>query len=124
MITNYENDYAVYELKEDILKITFKPNILIDNNAARLIVKDRLRFQTYSDYFVICDISQIKRINARARKYLATNGSSLLKAVALISSENTSFALANYYIQINKPTVLTKVFKKVEQGEEFLEQFK
>ncbi len=124
MVTNYENDYAVYELKEDILKITFKPNILIDNNAARLIVKDRLRFQTYSDYFVICDISQIKRINARARKYLATNGSSLLKAVALISSENTSFALANYYIQINKPTVLTKVFKKVEQGEEFLEQFK
>lgn len=124
MVTNYENDYAVYELKEDILKITFKPNILIDNNAARLIVKDRLRFQTYSDYFVICDISQIKRINARARKYLATNGSSLLKAVALVSSENTSFALANYYIQINKPTVLTKVFKKVEQGEEFLEQFK
>lgn len=124
MVTNYENDYAVYELKEDILKITFKPNILIDNNAARLIVKDRLRFQTYSDYFVICDISQIKRISARARKYLATNGSSLLKAVALISSENTSFALANYYIQINKPTVLTKVFKKVEQGEEFLEQFK
>lgn len=124
MVTNYENDYAVYELKEDILKITFKPNILIDNNVARLIVKDRLRFQTYSDYFVICDISQIKRINARARKYLATNGSSLLKAVALISSENTSFALANYYIQINKPTVLTKVFKKVEQGEEFLEQFK
>ncbi len=120
MNQHFENKYAYYELKKEILHITFKPKVSIDYVAACMIIADRIQFQAYKDYAVICDVTDIKKIDVSARHQLALDGSLLIKAVALIARESGKFALASYYIALNKPSVITRVFGTVAEAEVFL----
>lgn len=120
MLNYYENDYAVYELKASLLYITYKEGLYIDYEAAQTIVQDRLRFQSYTAYPVLCDVSQVSDISSDAREYLAIYGSTLTKIVALVSSSPTLFQWASYFISINQPKVSTRVFHNLEEAETFL----
>lgn len=120
MVKDYENEYAYYELKHDLLYIKFKPNVVIDYLGASMIIADRLKIQASKAYSVICDITNLKRIDASARRQLALDGSLLLNAVALIARNSSTFALASYYVTLNKPGVITRVFTNLEEAEIFL----
>ena len=86
---DYENKYAGYKLRDRILYITFKKSLNITYDVARKLVQDRLRFQSFSNFDVICDISDVKSIHSEARTYLSTYGSNLLANVALVSTNIT-----------------------------------
>ena len=122
MLTNYENQHATYEFRDSILYIVYKADHYIDYQAARNIVSDRLRIQSYKAFPIICDVSNIKGISSEAREYLATYGSDLTQAVALISSENTLLSLAEYFVTINKPSVPTKIFDNLEDAAHFVKK--
>lgn len=120
MLTSYENHYALYEFHDSILYISYKADRYIDYHAARNIVNDRLRIQAYKTYPIICDVSNVTDISTEAREYLATYGSTLTSAVALISSADTLRSMAGYFVMINKPTVPTKIFNNLEDAQNFL----
>lgn len=116
----YENAHAIYEIRHSILYITFKKGLVLTYDTARQIVHDRLTLQSYASYAIICDISEVAHIDYEARMYLSTYGSSLVKAVALLSTNKTLFSMARFYIEINIPKVPTRLFIAIEEAENYV----
>lgn len=106
----YENDYACFSLKEDILFITYKPNLTLNLKVAQLVVADRIRFQNEKSYLVLCDIRGIIHSEKAGRDYLAHTGSLLIKAVSLLVNENVLLSMTTFYLQVSRPPVPTQIF--------------
>ena len=121
---DYENKYAGYKLRDRILYITFKKSLNITYDVARKLVQDRLRFQSYSNFDVICDISDVKSIHSEARTYLSTYGSNLLANVALVSTNITVYTMALFYIRINTPKAPTRLFKSNKEAIDYIKSIK
>lgn len=106
----YENDYAYFELKEDILFITYKSNLTLNLKVAQLVVTDRIRFQNEKAYLVLCDIRGIVHSEKAGRDYLAHTGSLLIKAVSLLVNESVLLYMTTFYLQVSRPPVPTQIF--------------
>lgn len=119
--TNYfENSFAAYMKKDAVIYILFKNRLVLNLKTAQQIVHDRLRFQAYTSYYAICDVSGIQSIDEAARDYLATKGSYQLKAAALISHKATLHEMGTLYTIFNQPKVPTKLFHSLETAEEYI----
>src|SRR5690606_8338603 len=97
--------------------------LILTLKAALQIVHDRLTFQSYTAYPVICDISNIKSIEFDAREYLSVEGSTLLTVVALVTTHQTLYSMARFYVEVNTPKVPTQLFKNTEGAEAFIDAF-
>ncbi|MBB4119913.1 hypothetical protein GGR32_002225 [Mesonia hippocampi] len=117
-------NYGEILLDEDILYFTYFPITNFDINLAEAIVSDRLHLQKDQAYPVLCDMSNINYPNLEARRYLATQGSLLIKAVAYLVSSKISAQLTNFFIRVNHPPIPTKVFTDKEQAITYLKLFK
>ena len=122
MITG--NDYAQFWVEDDILHFVYKPNSLIDLEAARALVRDRLRFQNGVFYPILCDIRLLKTANKAAREYLANHGCINALAVALLIEEEYSGALSKVFIRISNPGVPTREFTSITAALNFLYKFR
>jgi len=120
MNENYENNLAQYELKQDVLYVRFKKDLIINHEIALALVADRLRLQSFTKYKAICDVSDILSIDSEARRYLSIYGSSLLTQVALVSTNIPLYHMARFYININKPKVPTAIFMSIKEAEKYL----
>lgn len=117
-------DYAHFWIEEGILHFVYKPNTVIDLNAARAVVKDRLRFQNGVPYPILCDIRQFKTANKAARDFLAEKGCFKALAVALIIEEEYSGILTKAFINISNPIVPTIAFTTIPEALSFLNNYK
>ncbi|MCR8668234.1 hypothetical protein NO995_11105 [Aestuariibaculum sp. M13] len=121
---NLENDFASFWMEKNILFYVYKQDVEIDLLASIKIVSDRIKFQRGIAYPILCDVRGIRHMNKEARKYLASEGSLLSKAVALISNNPLSEMLSEMYVINGSPAVPTKIFLTVEEGIEYLETYK
>lgn len=120
MNNHYENKYAVYQIRDYILYITYKKGLILNYAAARQIVHDRLSLQSYESYPVICNVSEVKNIDFEARGYLSIYGSILITIVALLSYNKTIYSMGRFYIEVNSPKVPTQIFNNLEEAEIFI----
>jgi len=118
----HENAYAVYQKKDSVLYITFKKLTVLNLDAAKKVVKDRMNFQAYACYNVICDVSGLTSITYDARQYLSTDGSNMLTVVALVSDNTTIYTMGRCYLLYNHPTVPTRIFKNHQEAEKYINQ--
>ena len=118
----HENAYAVYQKKDSVLYITFKKLTVLNLDAAKKVVKDRMNFQAYACYNVICDVSGLTSITYDARQYLSTDGSNMLTVVALVSDNTTIYTMGRCYLLYNHPTVPTRIFKNQQEAEKYINQ--
>lgn len=121
---DYENINAGYKLKDRILYVTFKESLDITYDVARELVQDRLRFQSYSNFDVICDVSEVRSINSEARTYLSTYGSNLLTNVALVAANARVYTMARFYIKINSPKATTELFNSIDEAVLYIKSLK
>jgi hypothetical protein len=125
MKTNYfENEYAEFWNENDVLFFIYKPGITMNLQAAKLVVADRISVQKNIPYPVFCDMRGIKDSDKPARDYLAKEGSTLVKAVAVLIESPVTKIMANFYLTISRPTVPTKMFTDKIQALDFLQTFK
>lgn len=117
-------DYAQFWIEEDILHFIYKPNTLIDLEAARAVVKTRLRFQNGVSYPILCDLRQLKTVNKAAREYLAEHGCINALAVAILIEKDYSGTLSRVFIKISNPSVPTREFTTIPEALGFLNDFK
>jgi hypothetical protein len=122
MLKYYENDYATYLFKDQILHITYKRGVCIDLKAAVQIVKDRLIFHEGLFLPVLCDIRGVKEINKSARDYLALEGSTLINAVAFIIASPVSKILSLFYLKTSNPPIPTKSFEQIPDALHYLNE--
>jgi len=117
-------DFAHFWVEEGILHFIYKPNTLIDLEAARVIVKERLHFQKGVSYPVLCDLRQLKTVNKAAREYLAEYGCINALAVAILVEKAYSGTLSQAFIKISNPSVPTREFTTVPEALEFLDNYR
>ncbi|MEQ9307419.1 MAG: hypothetical protein RJQ14_26130 [Marinoscillum sp.] len=115
-----ENDYAIFRVVEGIMHFTYKDGTVLDLNASRQVVGDRLKVQGDLSYPVVCDIRGLKGIDKEARDYLAKEGSEQVQAVALIIDSPARKLMSNFYLAVNKPLVPTKLFTSEDEAVAFL----
>tara|TARA_R110002073_G_scaffold41884_2_gene117988 strand:- start:314 stop:694 length:381 start_codon:yes stop_codon:yes gene_type:complete len=124
MMRNYfENDYTSYRFHDGVLHIIYHQGVSIDLNAAVQIVKDRLLLHEGRRLPILCDIRGINDINKSARAYLAMEGSTLIKAVAVIVEPPVSEMLSEFYIRTSNPPIPTQSFEHMEDALVFLKEF-
>lgn len=123
MENSFENEYAEYYIDNGVVRFIYKQNLTIQLAGAMEIVSDRLQLQKGKAYPILCDIRGIIDITKDARRYLATEGSSLTKAVAFISDNPLSQILTDLYLLANMPPIPTKVVSNELEGMEFLSEF-
>lgn len=117
-------DYADFWIEEGVLFFIYKPNTQIDLEAARAVVKERLRFQNGISYPILCDIRLLKTANKAAREYLAEQGCINALAVALLIEKAYSGTLSKAFINISNPSVPTREFTSMTEALWFLDNFK
>lgn len=119
----FENDYTSYRFLDGIMHVVYHQGVSVDLNAAVQIVKDRLFLHEGRELPILCDIRGIKEINKSARAYLAMEGSTLIKAVAVIVEPPVSEMLSEFYIRTSNPPIPTKSFENMEDALSFLNEF-
>lgn len=120
---NFENEFAFYSIKGNIVHIVYKPGLEIDLAAAMQIVKDRIAFQEELSYPVLCDIRQLRKVDKPARNYLALDGSVLVKALAFVIEPPVTDAMTQFYFRTNNPSIPTATYRRIEQAVEFLKKY-
>ena len=119
-----ENEYANLWISDGILYFIYKPHTILDLDAAKKIVKDRLKLQNEISYPVLCDLRMVKDSQKAARDYLAQEGSILTKAVAFLVEPPFSEATIHLYIRTSKPVIPTDIFTMKTEALQFLERYK
>lgn len=120
----FENEYAMFWITGGILYFTYREGVNIDLNAAKKVVADRLHFQNETALPILCDSRGVSSVDKSARNYLATSGSLLAKAVALLVKENVSRTMSTFYLEISKPAVPTQIFTLESNALAFLTDYK
>ena len=120
----FENDYASYRFHDGVLHIVYHQGVSIDMEAAVQIVKDRMFLHEGRLFPILCDIKGLKEINKSARAYLAMEGSTLIKAVAVIVEPPVSKMLSEFYIRTSNPPIPTQTFEQIEDALAFLNEYK
>ncbi|GAA3586913.1 hypothetical protein Q4Q39_19255 [Flavivirga amylovorans] len=123
MIDHLENEYAKFWIEKDILYFVYKDGISIDQSVAIKVVEDRLLLQQGKAFLILCDMRGIKKINKSARNYLALEGSTLIKAVALLVNTPLSSTISGFYIKTSNPSITTQVFTEQEDALKFLNNY-
>ncbi|MGS2739644.1 DUF7793 family protein [Sinomicrobium sp. M5D2P17] len=119
----FENKYAWYWIDRNILYFVYKPNTVIDLDAAITIVADRLKLQKEKSFPVFCDTSGLKEVRKAARDFLAQEGSALANAVSILAPWYVSRVISVFYIKVSRPLVPTKTFTDKDKALQFLESF-
>lgn len=114
----FENRYAIYEEKGNMLYATYKQGGFIDLVAAKTLVKDRLEFQKGKKYKLLVDCRA--HFITTARKYLAHEGSERLTRMAIVYSSSVFWYFLDLYMRVARPLVETKIFKDESKGLEWL----
>lgn len=123
-MSQIENEFASFYIEDGILYFIYKKNTELDLEAAKRVVEDRKSVQKGVSYPVICDIRGLKNVDKTARDYLAKEGSSLVKAVALLMDSPAYQFMANFYLKVSKPNVPTKMFSTMNEAMGFVDKYK
>jgi len=108
----FKNKYFSLEIKEDILYVDYKEDLIITLPIAKEIVTERIKFQLQENYDSISMIGflNIKYANKKAREYLATEGAQRLSAAAFIAEKMVSKTLLQIFLTVEKPDIPMQVF--------------
>ena len=123
MQSYFENDFTQYMLVDKIVHIIYKKGVIIDLQASKRIVRDRLMFQEERAYPILCDIRQLRRVDKAARDYLALEGSLLIKALAFIIEPPVTDVMTRFYLMTNHPDIPTASFREISKALAYLGKF-
>lgn len=118
-----ENDYAQYEISEGILHITYKKDVDLDIASAIMVVKDRLKMHEGLLLPVLCDIRNLRSLDRAARRYLSQEGSTLIKAVAVLADSPVSSSLSEFFVLSTQPPIPIQTFSSKEGALNYLKGF-
>lgn len=119
----YENEYALFWIESGILFFKYKSDVVLNLDAAKRVVAARIQFQKNISYPVLCDIRGVVETTKAGRDYLAQSGSLLTKSVGLLVHQKVSITISNFYLQISKPAVPTRLFISETDAIGFLKQY-
>ncbi|WP_339610464.1 hypothetical protein [uncultured Planktosalinus sp.] len=115
--------YSDFWVSDGILYFEYHPIPLVDLKIAKAIVGERLDFQEGRSFPILCKTRGIHDANKAARDYLATQGSYLATAVAVLEERLVAQHMLKLYLKANQPLIPTEVFTEEYYAHQFLKPF-
>ena len=121
----YDFHHSTMWLNDGIFYGKYKPDLVIDIDVAKEMVKDRIEiFGGISRPFLI-DITELLCVDTPGRNYLAgVQGSKLINAKAIYTKNKLLTFVGNAFILLDKPLIPSKVFDDGSVALRWLEPFK
>jgi hypothetical protein len=118
-----ENEFAKLWFEDGVVYGTYKPNVVIDLAAAKKIVIDRIALYKGTDYPTLSYIDGLSSVTKEARDYFSKDdGIKHMKRLALITTSPISRVVGNFWLQISRPTVPTRLFANEEEALKWLKE--
>lgn len=112
------------ELDKGILVGSYQCEI-VDLETAKSAVSYRLENYGNKDHPLLIYSNKIKHITKDAREYLASEeGCQKIKCCAIITNSIVTRVIANFFLQINKPLVPTRLFTDEVSARKWLSKYK
>jgi hypothetical protein len=119
----YENETVKIWIEENIVNGIYKSKN-IDLNTAKQIIADRLKICQGKTYPLLADIRNVQSFTKEARDYIATHGTELVSATAILTDSPVNKIIGNFYLTISKPQIPTKLFTNKADAEKWLTNYK
>jgi hypothetical protein len=118
-----QNEYASICEKNGILVCRFAKGLQMDLEVAKACVKLRIDFSGERNYPLLVDMRELTSSTRDAREYMASEGSRLVTAGALVVSSPLTRAIGNIFLMLNRPPVPTRLFNSEASAEAWLKEF-
>jgi hypothetical protein len=115
-----QTPYMKIWIEEGILYCIFTEGLVMDLSIATHCVEKRIGLSNGISYPCVIDMCGVRSVNKEARDFLATKGSELITAGALIVGSALTRTLGNIFLHINKPEVPLKLFSDKTTALEWL----
>jgi hypothetical protein len=122
-----ETDHIQLELVEDMLYLTFKPGLKVDEKIAESIISSRLEFIKGKSYPTLIDGRKLASMDKVAREKFSSDSARMgVKAGAILIDSVFSTFLANFFMKVTlvKPKIPTQLFTDRSKAIEWLKNFK
>ena len=122
--TTFEGVHASYTLDQGILIIDVNLEIPMNLEIAKQVVSERLRFTNNIAYPVLMRYHKFKLGDKESRDYMSTHGIRGVAAGAFVTKSMIIKNFFNFFINLKKPAVPSKIFSSDEEALRWLQQFK
>jgi hypothetical protein len=119
----WETRFAIAEIKNGMLFITYKKGISITLEDAKEMIKNRLLFTQNVSYPMLVQDEGISFIAKEARDFMSKEGTEGVIAGAFVLKSVYSTFLINFYLSVTRPKVPNRMFTDPTKALEWLEQF-
>jgi len=120
----YETPFVHLRIKDNILIVSYRKNLIIDLDVAQQIVLQRQSFTRGKTMAAIIFSHGVTSIDKPAREYLASQkGTEGLSASAIIVNSPFSRLLGNFFLRVNKTSIPVKLFSEISKAEKWLQQY-
>ncbi|MES2566388.1 MAG: STAS/SEC14 domain-containing protein [Bacteroidota bacterium] len=97
----------------------------VDLETAKTAVNYRMKHWGSKDLPLLIHTNKVKHLTKEARDYLASKeGCEKIKSCAIITNSVITKVIANFFLNINKPLVPTKLFTNEVSAKKWLANFK
>jgi len=107
----YENEFATFEIRNDILYTEFKDQVSLTLVVARQVVADQVILLNGKSCPVLLDMRKLVDSEKGGRDFLASTTSIPADAMALLAEGKISLAISEFYLKVSKPAVPTAIFR-------------
>jgi hypothetical protein len=120
-MNSLSTNLADYEFHNGVLEVKPKSDLLLDKAEMELMLKEGIGLTKGEKYYALIDTSNNVDTTVDARNYYSTSELSKYRyADAFVIRSLPIKIVFNFYLRINKPPVLTKMFNDRESAMEWL----
>jgi hypothetical protein len=116
--------YVSFEIKDDILYVTYFSGNIITIDITKEIVKQRLEYINGKSYPLLVVFEGITAMDKRSRDYSSKEGSEGVLAGALLTNSVYAEFFGNFFLRLTKPEIPARLFTDKQEALKWLEQFK
>ena len=118
-----QTPYVSIWMDGEILCCKYAENLDLTLEIAKSLVESRIQFTGGVSYPALIDIRGLRSTTVDARHYMASIGTSMIKAGAIITGSSVNRTLGNIFLTIDRPIIPTRLFTGEEGARKWLSQF-
>jgi len=120
----YDAPFVHLRIKDNILIVSYRKNLIINLDVAQKIVLQRISFTRGQKMAAMIFSQGVTSMEKPAREYLASKkGTEGLYASAIIVNSPFSRFMGKFFLMVNKTSIPVKLFSNISSAEKWLQQF-
>lgn len=127
IIREWDTPYVHFELHDNVVILTFKPDLVVVKSIAEEIINNRILFIQGVSYPTLADVRKVRSADKAARESFGSlKAQEGVKAGALVSESVFSTFLGNFFLKIeflNKSKLPTRLFTDKEKAITWLKRY-